>query len=149
LEARLACHGAEYLRAVSRENVEIAQAAMEAFARRDIDGMLAHWHADAEWRPAISPGGLEGTTYVGHEGARRWVAELEESWETFALIDPSFEAVGDRVLVLARVHAKGYSSGVEIDAPLAQVWEIDDEKVRRLTGFSTHVEALEAVGLAE
>jgi ketosteroid isomerase-like protein len=38
---------------MSRENLEIARAAMEAFARRDIDGMLARWHADAEWRPAI------------------------------------------------------------------------------------------------
>ena len=134
---------------MSQENVEIARATMEAFERGDIDAILARWHADAEWRPAISPGGLEGTTYVGHEGVRRWAAELEESWETFDVIGPRFEAVGDRVLVLARVHARGSLSGVEIDAPLAQVWEIDEGKVRRLTGFLAHADALEAVGLRE
>ena len=132
---------------MSRENVEVARATMEAFARRDFDGVLARWHADGEWRPAISPGGLEGATYVGHDGVRRWGAELEESWETFELVDATFEAVGDRVLGLATVHARGSSSGVEIDAPLAQVWEIEEGKVRRLTGFFTQAEALEAVGL--
>ena len=134
---------------MSRENVEVARVTMEAFERGDLEAILGCWHADAEWRPAISPGGLEGTTYIGHEGLRRWAAELEESWETFDVIGARFEAVRDRVLVLARVHARGSSSGAEIDAALAQVWEIEDGKVRRLTGFATHAEALEAVGLRE
>ena len=134
---------------MSQENVEIVRATMEAFQRRDIEAILAHWHEDAEWRPAISPGGLEGTTYSGHDGLRNWMAELDESWETFDVVEPRFEAVGDRVLVLARVHARGLSSGAEIDAPLSQVWEFDEGKVRRLTGFVTHAEALEAVGLSE
>ena len=63
---------------------------------------------------------------MGHEGVRRWAAELDESWEVFDVIEPRFEAVGDRVLVLASVHARGSLSGAEIDAPLAQVWEIDE-----------------------
>ena len=127
----------------------VARATMEAFQRRDVEALLARWHEDAEWRPAISPGGLEGTTYTGHEGVRCWLAELAESWEIFDVIEARFEAVGDRVVVLARVHARGSASGAEIDAPLAQVWEFDDGKVRRLSAFGTHAEALEAVGLGE
>lgn len=73
---------------MSRENVEVARATMEAFAKGDIDAILARWHADAEWPPAISPGGLEGTTFVGHEGVRRWAEELEESWESFDVVGP-------------------------------------------------------------
>ena len=134
---------------MSEENLAVARAAMEAFQRRDLEAILPRWHEDAEWRPAISPGGLEGTTYVGHEGVRCWLAELDESWETFDVIEPRFEAVGDRVLLLARVHARGSWSGAEIDAPLSQVWEFDEGKVRRLSAFSTHAEALEAVGLRE
>ena len=134
---------------MSEENLAVARAALEAFQRRDLEAIIPRWHEEAEWRPAISPGGLEGTTYVGHEGVRCWLAELDESWEIFDIMDASVEAVGDRVLVLARVHARGSSSGVEIDAPLAQVWEFDQGKVRRLSGFSTHAEALEAVGLGE
>jgi ketosteroid isomerase-like protein len=134
---------------MSRENVEVVRAILEAFASRDAEAIIARWHTDAEWRPAISPGGLEGTTYVGHEGIRRWLAEVAESWQTFDVIDPRFEAVGDRVLVLAQVHARGVSSGAGIDAPLAQVWEMDEGKVRRLTAFVSHAEALEAVGLSE
>ena len=134
---------------MAQQNVEVARATMEAFERRDVDAIVARWHPDAEWRPAISPGGLEGTTYVGPEGVRRWIAELAESWETFEITDPTFEEVGDRVVMLARVHARGSSSGVEIDAPLSQVWEIEGGEVRRLTGFLSHVEALEAVGLSE
>jgi hypothetical protein len=39
--------------------------------------------------------------------------------------------------------------GVEIDSELAEVFEIDDEKVRRSQAFSTVEQALEAAGLRE
>ncbi len=134
---------------MTQENVQVARATMEAFARRDYDGVIARFHGDGEWRPANSPGGLEGTTYVGHEGVRSWAAQLEESWEKFDVVDCTFETVGDRVLVLGQVRVRGSTSGVEFDAPLAQVWEIDEGKVRRLTGYSTPADARKAVGLSE
>jgi ketosteroid isomerase-like protein len=134
---------------MSQDNVELVRAFLEAFARRDVDSMLALWHTDAEWRPALTPGGMEGNTYVGHEGARRWLAEVAEAWETLDVIDPSFQSVGDRVLVLARVRARGPESGAEIETELAQLWEIEGGKARRATGFMSHAEALEAVGLSQ
>jgi ketosteroid isomerase-like protein len=131
---------------MSRENVEIVRELLEAFNRRDVDAIVERWPADAEWIPAISPGGLEGTTYVGPAGLRRWVAELAESWPTFEVIDPKLETIGDRVLIVGRVHARGSASGVELDTPLAQLWELDDGMVRRVSAFASHEEAIAAAG---
>ena len=131
---------------MSQANVELVRAFLEAFAKRDLDSMLALWHTDAEWRPALTPGGMEGNTYIGHDGVRRWLAEVAEAWETLDVIDPTFQSVDDRVLVLARVRARGPASGVEIETELAQLWEIESGKARRATGFMSHAEALEALG---
>lgn len=134
---------------MSQENEDLVRAFLEAFASRDIESILALWHTDAEWRPALTPGGIERNTYIGHEGVRRWLGEVAEAWETLEVIDPRIESVGDRVLVLGRVRARGHTSGAEIEADLSQLWEIEDGKARRATGFMSHAEALEAAGLSE
>jgi hypothetical protein len=38
------------------------------------------------------------------------------------------------------------ATGVEIERPLFQLWEIEDGKARRATGFVSHADALEAWG---
>jgi ketosteroid isomerase-like protein len=134
---------------MSQENVEIVRTAVEAFRRGDTEALIACCTDDVEWRPALSPGGVEGTTYIGHEGVRQWTADTKESWETFELRDPRYKAVGERVLVLLHAHVRGSTSGIEIDAPLAQIYEISGQKVRRITGFTSQAEALEAAGLSE
>src|SRR3954452_5838828 len=70
-------------RAMSQENVETVQRAVEAWNADDLDGFLAELDADVEWHPAIQPG-LEGkaTTYRGHDGARTiWRQDRGEAWE--------------------------------------------------------------------
>ena len=133
---------------MSQENA-IVRTAVEAYRSGDTEAMLACCREDLEWRPALSPGGIERAAYIGHDGLRKWFAERADSWGTFELHDPEYRDVGERVVVLFRIHARGSSSGVEIDTPGAKVYETDGEKIRRITGFATHAEALEAVGLSE
>jgi ketosteroid isomerase-like protein len=52
--------------------------AYDAWSRRDIEGLLAVVHPDAEARPIL--GANIGTSvYAGHDGLRDWVLDLHRS----------------------------------------------------------------------
>jgi ketosteroid isomerase-like protein len=53
----------------------------------------------------------------------------------------------DRVLALLRLRARGRGSGVEVDTPLAHLWELRDEKAARMQAFAEREEAFAALGL--
>lgn len=132
---------------MSADDVEVVRRAFEAFARRDDEALVEMFHPEAEWRPAISPGGIERQVYVGPEGLRSWLADVDETWEFFEVGQPEVEAVGDRVLVLGRARVKGRASGAVVEAPLAQVWTLADGKAWRVQGFTSHEDAKRAAGL--
>lgn len=134
---------------MAEQNVEIVRRVFEAFNRRDAASILRDWQTEAEWRPSISPGGIEGNVYVGHDGVRRWLDELAESWESFEAFDLKLELVGDGVVVRGRVRVCGRASGAEIERELGQVWELEDGKARRVTGYLSHADALEAARRSE
>jgi SnoaL-like domain len=54
----------------------IGQRFIEAFNRRDADALVALADPRIEWHPSSLVGARR--TYLGHDGLRRWVAELEE-----------------------------------------------------------------------
>lgn len=92
---------------------------------------------------------LDGKTYKGVRGFMKWRSEMEELFE-----EERFQPVGirfapdDRWVVLGRFHFKGTGSGVELDVPLAHVFEQRDRKVARFVPYSDISEALDSVGLS-
>lgn len=55
----------------------VARGFVEAFNRRDADSLVALCDPAIDWRPSLLVGARR--TYRGHEGIRRWVADLGES----------------------------------------------------------------------
>jgi ketosteroid isomerase-like protein len=107
---------------MSRENVEIVRRSFEAFSRKDLDTVIEAWAEESEWRPAMA-GAVEGTVYRGRDGMRRY---LEELFATFADVSPQdaeFTDLGDRVLLLYRLTARGRDSDVVVDQPGAIVYD--------------------------
>jgi ketosteroid isomerase-like protein len=56
---------------------------------------------------------------------------------------------GDRAFVWARWWGHGAGSGVPIEMEMAQVWTVEDGKVRRIAEFFDRDEGLEAAGLRD
>jgi uncharacterized protein len=128
---------------MSGNDVETVRGGLAALNRRDVEGMLATLRADVELVPARAV--LEGSVYRGHDGLRRWLADMGEDWDEFRI--DSYEVSdleGARVLVVGRFHARGRSSGVTLDQPAAWICEMDTGKVARIRFYADADSAIEA-----
>ena len=101
---------------MSRENVEIMRRILNATNRRDPEAMLPYADPEIEVRSPII-GGAEGNTYRGHQGVRDWMAETDAAFEELRFDPEEFRDLGDDVLLIGRLHARGRESGVEIESP--------------------------------
>jgi ketosteroid isomerase-like protein len=129
---------------VSRENVEVVRRALDAFARRDLEAILAEHRPDVEI--VVLRSAIEGP-YRGHEGLRRMGAELRSWAPDFELRIDEIRDCGERVVVLG--HQRGTVRDAPFDHVFAAVYEVERGKVARMQAFTTAREALEAVGLSE
>jgi ketosteroid isomerase-like protein len=92
---------------------------------------------------------LEGKSYKGVKGLMKWRGEMEELFEQERFQPEGIRFASDgRWLVLGRLHIKTPGeNGVELDVPLAHVFEQRDKKVARFTAYSDIQRALDSVGL--
>jgi ketosteroid isomerase-like protein len=129
--------------------LEIARRGWDALNRGDLDTVLSFVHPNVEWRPALGPGGMEGSVYRGKAAYERWLREeLPEVWEDFRGEDLEFRELADgRVLLLGFLHGRGRASGAAVRVPFGQLAQFSDGRVIRLDAFPDHASALEAAGL--
>jgi ketosteroid isomerase-like protein len=133
---------------MSQKNVEIVRQGFEAYGRRDVDGFLSYLDPEFELRSAIV-GGAEGKVYRGHDGVRRWLADSDESFDQLRIDPNEFRDLGDRILVLGRIRARGRKSGLKLDSPTGWVCTVRDGKLVKAEGFLSRPDALTAAGLGD
>jgi ketosteroid isomerase-like protein len=138
---------AGYSAAMSQENVETVRRSLDAYATGDIEGMLAFVDSDGELQSAII-GGVEGKMYRGHAGFRSWFAETQVAFEALSTELTEFRDLGDRVVGLGRIRARGRESGVELDSATGWLFTLRDGKIVRAEGWLDPRRALEAAGLS-
>jgi ketosteroid isomerase-like protein len=132
---------------MSQENVEIVEAALDAFNRRDGEGFGAILAEDAEIVPARAA--LEGTFYRGRNAGAEYCAVVDASWEDLRWEVEEIRDAENWVLALRRIHGSGRGSGAAIDARGAWLAYLRDGKVTHFRTYPDRSDALKAVGLAE
>jgi ketosteroid isomerase-like protein len=129
---------------MSRDSVEVMEAAYAAIGNRDLDAFLALAHPDIEFRSLIAE--AEGQTFHGHEGVREW-------WESVILsldVRPGAEAIeGFRGRGVGRLRLAGNIGGIRVPQTMWMAWRVRDGLLIWWQTFRTEAEALEAVGLRE
>ena len=134
-------------RAMSQENVEIVRRVLDAFNRRDEEGMLADLHPEVEW--VNPPDAVEPGIRSGHEefaSATQAVADTFE--DTHVEVHEAVDA-GDQVVVVAKMRGRGRESGVDFEVWLSYVFTFRDGKAARFEWFNSPTQAFEAAGLRE
>jgi ketosteroid isomerase-like protein len=130
---------------MSQEDLEVVRRVADAWMRGDSDAWLAVWHEAAEFYPLRSQ--LEGHPYRGREGLRRFMTALDDDWEYVRFEVDEIRDAGEQVLALARVHARGLASRVELDYPIGIIFTVERGLVVYARFYSDSRDALKAVGL--
>ena len=132
---------------MSQENVEIVQAAFEAWNAGDMDAVREAYHPDAMIVRGLEgwPEGSEPT--VGREAIMRFFENVRQAWDVDTLEPVKFIDAGDRVV--GRFVWHGAGRGPEARMEFSQVFTLRKGKVFLSEYFWNHAEALEALGLSE
>ena len=136
---------------MSQEDVETVRRVLEAFARRDRQGIKAELDANATWYPALR-GLTENASYNGPEEICHFLLdELDATLEGFrpeivALEEPVGDAV---VLTTARFSGRSRSTELAVEQVLFHLFRLRNGKVIEVRGFISRDAAVEAAGLSE
>ena len=133
---------------MSRDKVDVAKRMVDAYNRRDVDGLFAKLVTpDFEWHPGIVRA-LGGGGYRGREGVEKFAADTRENWEELQIIAGEFRDLGDRVLVLGRMKGRGKGSGVPVDQPFATILDFRGDRISRSRVYLDRAEGLRAAALS-
>lgn len=135
---------------MSQENVEVVRA------------LLARWNAGDRtfadladyFDPAfelVSPfSSFRGESYRGYAGIERWATDIDEQFAEWSISADEMHRVGNSVLALATISARGRASDVPLRFSSGAVFDFrSDHLLTRLRIYADADEALKAVGLAE
>ena len=116
-------------------STEIAARSYDAFARDDMDAVLADMHADIEWHQA--QGLPHGGFYRGLDEVRRHIFDpLDRDWWAEFVVEPDeFIEAGPQVVVLGRYRGVAKGTGRRLDVPFVHVWTFEGGLAVRFRQF--------------
>jgi hypothetical protein len=133
---------------MSQKNIEIVRGAYAALAEQGVEAMLAF--TDPQFETTTPPSlASEPDTYRGHEGVRRYFGSFGDALEGVYFVGQEFTAVGDKVLVDTKMHARGRTTGIEAEQRAFLVFTLRDGLVKRVETFAEQGQAIEAAAVQE
>ncbi len=90
----------------------------------------------------------DGQVLKGFEGTLEWLADTRDSWSDYSQEVEEIIDLGERVVVVLRLSARGGGSGVPVSQELAVVWTFEGERAVRAESFTSRAAALESAGRA-
>jgi ketosteroid isomerase-like protein len=119
---------------------QLVTRAYAALAERDFDTLAQLAVPDFELD--VTDRVFNPATYRGEEGLRRFLAEVDELWESMDMKVERLVERGDEVLALLAVDIKGRGSGLVLQDRIAQLWTARDGKLARMRVRSDQAAAL-------
>jgi ketosteroid isomerase-like protein len=128
---------------VSQANVDFLRDGYSALQRGDIAAFKAlageRLEDDFEFHQV-----WDGRVLRGYEGTIEWLEDTSETWAEYSQSVQEILDLGDQVLVVVRIEARGGGSGVPVAEELAVLWTFDGERALEARSFTSREEALEA-----
>jgi ketosteroid isomerase-like protein len=129
-----------------RENVETVWRAVDAFNRRDPVAFAEICVPEVEIVPLRAA--MEGTVYRGRSGVHRFFEESDEEWGALSLGQAEIRDLGEFVLALGTLHARGRQSGAELEIHGGWILHFRDGLIAEVRTYISRDEALAAAGLS-
>jgi hypothetical protein len=133
---------------MSQENVELHRRAVEAYNAHDVEALIAISDPSIEGHSVFAAVG--GAVYHGHDGLRRFYAEVTDTWGDETRMEPeAYFDLGENTLLFQVLHGHGKQSGAEVAMPVAQVARWRDGLCVHFKGYGQREDALSDLGVAE
>src|ERR687896_987269 len=128
-----------------RAEVQFLRDGYEALQRGDVETFTAlsrerlhpHFEFHLVW---------DGRVLRGLEGTLEWLSDTRETWDDYSQEIVEIADLGDDVLVVLSLSARGGESGVPVAQELAVRWTFEGGKAVLARSFTSKDEALEAAG---
>jgi ketosteroid isomerase-like protein len=128
---------------LASENVEIMERVYEAYASRDVDGLLGSLHEDFEIR-ANEPLPWAGS-FRGRDGMMEFIGRITSHVDSRVDVDEMVEA-GDHVIAIGWSAGKVNATGEEYSVRLIDVCELRDGKILSIHIYLDTPAMLEKLG---
>jgi len=130
---------------MSVENGELHRRVVEAFNKRDVDGIVALCDPQIELNSAVTV-----SVYHGHDGVRRWHRDLAEAFGDDFWIEPNaYYDLGEHTLTQHVLHGRGRQSGVDVAEPFAHVHRWRNGLTIHFKAYTGREDALSDLGVSE
>ncbi|HEX5712214.1 MAG TPA: SpoIIE family protein phosphatase, partial [Solirubrobacterales bacterium] len=108
------------------EERELSERLYEAFNRRDLEEIEGLCDDRLEFFPVGTAEAVGRTTpYVGPEGLRDYLTDVDRAWEELVITPNVVEQRGGSLLIRGRVYVRSRELGIR-DMPIAWIWEMVD-----------------------
>jgi ketosteroid isomerase-like protein len=132
---------------VAGDPKELIESALRAYGTDGVEGMLPYVHPEFTMTTTADIA-AEPDTYEGHDGLRRYFGSFLEVMDDVRIEPTEVEPRGERVLMEFDLVATGKATGIEVRQQGHAIWELNDDRLRRVTFFRTAGEARAAFGEA-
>jgi uncharacterized protein len=131
---------------MSKENLELVRRLHDRLNGGDVEGLVEL--CAPGFQLDMSERIFNPETYEGHDGIRRFYADVRDIWEQYRWAPEELIDAPPRVVALVRAQGRGRGSGLEIDRRVALVWTLDRGRATALRLYVDPKNAIEAVGLS-
>jgi ketosteroid isomerase-like protein len=108
-------------------DIEILREVFAAFARRDVETVLAHAADDVVFSPMTADYAGRSEAYSGHDGIRDYFRDVGTVWDQITVTPRKFRQVGDAVLVTGKISA--VAPGRLVAGSTGWIWRLRDGKI--------------------
>jgi len=76
-----------------------------------------------------------GGTWRGHEGMERFMVAMSRTWESFEMLEQTYLATGEPLVVLTQVAATARATGQQLEFPILQTVTVADARITDIRPF--------------
>ncbi|HEX2467947.1 MAG TPA: nuclear transport factor 2 family protein [Solirubrobacterales bacterium] len=126
------------------DNVAIAREMLAAWNRDGIERMADFWAEDGEWEWQDPPEFPDRRVLRGRDEIEGHLRELMGVIGDLEVEVDELVPIGDELVAVISFTVEGAKSGIELDAPIVQVFRFEDGRVRRCRVFTNREQAIQA-----